>query len=168
MTQPLDATGFQHAVVDVHGNYRSKRLLHEPPDELISDVVTARVLRPHLVRSGFYFSVFMTLATFALLSWVIGVIAKAAGSFDRDSRELGDTMFGLTTFLLVLLCVLIVVWLISLFLPVREPIAEYGLLIEGRAERTRSRTGGSSKPPGPGRHRSAPRWRRFGRRRCSC
>jgi hypothetical protein len=133
MAQPLDPAGFQHAVVDVHGNYRSKRLLHEPPDELISDAVTARVLRPHLVRSGFFFSVFMMLAFFALLSWVIGVIAKAAGTFDRDSREFGDSMFSLTTFLLVLLILLIIAWLVSLFLPVREPIAEYGLLIEGRA-----------------------------------
>jgi len=133
MTQPLDPAGFQHAVVDVHGNYRSKRLFHEPPDELITDAVTARVLRPHLVRSGFFFSVFVMLSFFALLSWVIGVIAKTAGTFDRDARDFGDSMFSLTTFMLVVLCLLILAWLVSLFLPVREPLAEYGLLIEGRA-----------------------------------
>ena len=44
MTQSHDPSApFRHALIDVHGNYRSQRLTHEPPDELVSEQVTLRV-----------------------------------------------------------------------------------------------------------------------------
>lgn len=131
---------FFNALVDVHGNYRSSRQTHEPPDELISDEVTSRVLRPHIARSSF-FLIAMVVTTLAillclLLSAVTGV-AESFSSFGSSRRQDGgasDVFGGLAVLLSFVLMLLVVAWIIALFVPVHEPIAEYGLLIEGRAQ----------------------------------
>src|SRR2546430_12898488 len=132
MTQPnLDPSApFRHALIDVHSNYRSQRLTHEAPDELVSDAVTPKVLRPHLVRSGFFLTLF--LFTWALLFLVsfFALAANAANAFNGGS---GDTPFtGLVYLVLFLQLLVVAAWIVALCLPIREPIAEYGLLIEGR------------------------------------
>jgi hypothetical protein len=130
-----DASGFQHALVDVHGNYRATRLSHEPPDELISDVVTARTLRPHLVRSGFFFAVLVVVSIVSFFTWLIALAVIVANSNSITGEGGGSGFVTTMAYLLLLVQFLVLVaWIIALFLPVREPIAEYGQLIEGRAQ----------------------------------
>jgi hypothetical protein len=130
-----DPTGFQHALVDVHGNYRAHRLSHEPPDELISDVVTARTWRPHAVRSGFFFGLFVIVSIISFFTWIIAIVVAATTTnfVTGESSGSGSFALSLAYFLLVVQVLIVVAWIVALFLPLREPIAEYGLLIEGRA-----------------------------------
>lgn len=135
--QTLDKT-FTQALVDVHGSYRSTRLSHEPPDELISDEVTWRVLRPHLVRSAGFFAVYLALGFFAVMCWLtsifIGLVWQSSDPFGPSRDPAGATFFGGIAILLQLLMLAVMVlWVVGLFRSVSEPIAEYGLLIEGRA-----------------------------------
>jgi hypothetical protein len=130
----MDATTFHQVLVDVHGNYRAKRLAHERPDELISDVVTARTLQPHLVRSGFLFSMFWFVLVLMLITWVLALLVSVpSGARDPFEENPAEPLVAFGYFLLTVLVFITIGWLISLFVPVAEPIAEYGLLIEGRA-----------------------------------
>jgi hypothetical protein len=135
MGQPgFDQNHFEHAVVDVHGNYRSRRIYHEPPDELISDQVTPRVLRPHLVRSGFFAFLFVFVGVVSFFVWLLAVAAAIGNELATGgSGETGSFVGGVSYLLATIQFLVVVMWIVALFLPLREPIAEYGLLIEGRA-----------------------------------
>jgi hypothetical protein len=131
-----DTTGFQRVLGDVHGHYRSKRVRHEPPDELISDAVTARTWLPHVVRSGFFFGLFIFVGMIAFVVWMLALIAAVASSATESEFQqnaVNTVWINLSYALLVVQFLVLVAWVVILFLPLREPIAEYGLLIEGRA-----------------------------------
>jgi hypothetical protein len=125
------ATPPELALVDVHGSYRAERLLHEKPDELISDLVTWSVLKPHLLRAIVIFVLVQVAQIPLFLIWA-AVKASALnnssgyGSYEDSGGSGGSAIF------LVLLLLLWLGWLCSFFLPVRESIAEYGLVIEGK------------------------------------
>jgi hypothetical protein len=134
MTQPHPdpSAPFRHALIDVHSNYRGQRLRHEPPDELVSDAVTPRILRPHLVRLAFFWTLFIIV--WGLLAADLFLAFGAAVASYGSGRETGTSGFdGIAYLLMLLLFLIVIAWIVSLFFPVREPIAEYGLLIEGRA-----------------------------------
>jgi hypothetical protein len=135
MTQSHDPSApFRHALIDVHSNYRGQRLTHEPPDELISEQVTLRVWRPHMVRSLFFFIIFLILGTLGFVFAFIGAIAEAAQSLSRVGSDGGGNPFtGISYLILFLQLLVIAAWIVALCMPIREPIAEYGLLVEGRA-----------------------------------
>lgn len=132
MSRPGSEPGsFRQALVDVHGHYRARRIAHEPPDELISDTVSARTLRPHLTRAGFFFVLLVVLT----IGWFVTAIIAGLDSgfgFGRPSG-FGEAMSGLSNLLAVGIVLTVVTWVVSLFRPLREPIAEYGVLVEGRA-----------------------------------
>jgi hypothetical protein len=131
-----DTTGFQRVLGDVHGHYRSKRVRHEPPDELISDTVTARTWLPHVVRSGFFFALFVFVGMITFVVWMLALVAAIASqAFDSEFQQEATNAFwiNLSYVLLAVQFLVLVVWFIILFVPLREPIAEYGLLVEGRA-----------------------------------
>jgi hypothetical protein len=131
-----DTTGFQRVLGDVHGHYRSKRVRHEPPDELISDAVTARTWLPHVVRSGFFFALFIFVGLITFVVWMFAFVAAIASQgLDSEFQQNATNAFwlNLSYVLLAVQFLVLVVWFIVLFVPLREPIAEYGLLIEGRA-----------------------------------
>jgi hypothetical protein len=131
-----DTTGFQRVLGDVHGHYRSKRVRHEPPDELISDTVTARTWLPHVVRSGFFVALFIFVGMITFVIWMLALVAAIVnqGQGSRFEQEATDAFWiNLSYGLLAVQLLVIVVWIIVLFVPLREPIAEYGLLVEGRA-----------------------------------
>jgi hypothetical protein len=137
--QPDPSAPFRHALIDVHSNYRGQRLTHEPPDELVSDIVTTRILRPHLLRSGFFLMLFLAVNVLSFVIFFFALIAAASSAVNSSSyryeSSADDSASGLVglAYLLGLLQILVVVaWIVSLFFPIREPIAEYGLLIEGR------------------------------------
>lgn len=122
---------FRTSLVDVHGNYRGGRVAHEPPDELISDVVSARTLRPHITRAVFFFVLFVVTALGWLLMQVL-VLADRISNLGYDT-SFGSFATGMSTLLGVGLFVVGLAWFVSLFLPLREEIAEYSVLVENRA-----------------------------------
>jgi hypothetical protein len=132
-------TAFHSALVDVHGNYRTNRLKHEPPDELISDIVSTRVWRPHVVRSGFFLALFIVVSVVSFFIWlfsffaILSAASQSSGPFGSSEENAGAGVLGVSYGLMIVQVLVLVVWIIALFLPLREPIAEYGLLIEGRA-----------------------------------
>jgi len=131
MSHPgVEPAPFRQVLVDVHGNYRAGRITHEPPDELITDTVTARTMRPHLTRATFFF---LLLAATTLGWFVTTLIATLDSPFGGEPSGFGQLIGGLSSLLGFGIFLTVVVFVISLFRPLREPIAEYGVLIEGRA-----------------------------------
>lgn len=131
------SSGFGQAVIDVHGGYRATRLTFEPPDELISDVVTGRVLRPHLVRSVVFLAAFLFLVLLYFLTFLILLVAAASNPARLIFANAAGAELVPVAWLMLLLILqggVILAWVVSLFAPARESISEYGLLIEGRAE----------------------------------
>jgi hypothetical protein len=134
LTQSHDPTApFRHALIDVHSNYRSQRLTHEPPDELVSEQVTLRVWRPHVTRSLFFLIIFGIVGTIGVITLVIGAFARAADSVGGGNGDAGNVFIGIFYLLLFVQLLVFAAWIVALCLPIKEPIAEYGLLIEGRA-----------------------------------
>lgn len=117
---------FGQGLVDVHGAYRSQRLVHERPDELVSDTVTMTVAKPHILRFSIFFvtwfALMITMLAATVLSPVFGLFG--GGGFI-------GLLGGLSGMLLPLLQI---AWLVSLFLPIRETISEYGVLVEDRGD----------------------------------
>lgn len=122
------------AVQDVNASYRAARTGYEKPDEFIDDTITPVNLRPHITRTlvGFLLA---TVGGF-LLACCLGCITYSGSStsesvFEEPSSA-GAFDNAFYTFSAVLGLVWIA-WFVSLFFRIREPIAEYSLLIEGRA-----------------------------------
>jgi hypothetical protein len=107
------------------------RLVHEPPDELASSEVTARTLRPHIVRFALFFIIEFLLFAFWVVATLLSLSSRVTDVFTGQTSDGGSG--GLSTLVGVLFLLVGVVWFVSLFIPVREPIAEYGVLLEGRA-----------------------------------
>jgi hypothetical protein len=134
LTQSHDPSApFRHALIDVHSNYRGQRLTHEPPDELVSEQVTLRVWRPHLTRSLFFLIVFGIVGTLGVITLFIGAFAQAASSVGGGNGDAGNVFIGFFYLLLFIQLLIFAAWIVALCLPIKEPIAEYGLLVEGRA-----------------------------------
>ncbi|MGM7643437.1 hypothetical protein ACSVDM_00940 [Nocardia sp. JW2] len=112
------------STVDVHGNYRAGRITHEAPDALVSDVVTMKVLLPHLLR----LIPIMILTVLLFFAAILVTIAIALEGASNGSSSDG----GFGVFLFILFAIFIM-WIVVLCMPLRESISEYGLLIEGRA-----------------------------------
>jgi hypothetical protein len=134
LTQSHDPSApFRHALIDVHSNYRGQRLTHEPPDELISEQVSLRVWRPHVTRSLFFLAIVVIVGTIGTIVGFIGAIASAADNINGRGAGAGNVFTGLSYLLLFIQLLVIAAWIVALCMPIKEPIAEYGLLIEGRA-----------------------------------
>jgi hypothetical protein len=134
LTQSHDTSApFRHALIDVHTNYRSQRLTHEPPDELVSEQVSLRVWRPHVTRSLFFLVIIVIVGTIGTIVGFIGAIANAADSLNSRGTGSGGFFTGMYYLLLFIQLIVIAAWIVALCMPIKEPIAEYGLLIEGRA-----------------------------------
>ncbi|OLB65641.1 MAG: hypothetical protein AUI10_05970 [Actinobacteria bacterium 13_2_20CM_2_72_6] len=134
MTQSHDPSApFRHALIDVHSNYRGQRLAHEPPDELVSEQVTLRVWRPHVTRSLFFLFIVLIIGTIGTIVGIIGAFAGAADRLNGDSAGAGNFFTGIYYLLLFIQLLVIAGWIVAICMPIKEPIAEYGLLVEGRA-----------------------------------
>src|SRR5947209_8232061 len=134
LTQSNDPSApFRHALIDVHSNYRGQRLGHEPPDELVSEQVTLRVWRPHVTRSLLFLIIVLIIGTIGTMVAVIGGLASAAERLNGQGDGAGGFLTGVYYLLLLLQLLVIAAWIVALCLPIKEPMAEYGLLIEGRA-----------------------------------
>lgn len=102
--------------------YLADRAGYERPDDFIDDTITPVNLRPHVTRGVVGF----------LLASVAGFLLACLIHSGRGDAEAASSVDALHLFAAVMGLVWIA-WTVSLFVRVREPIAEYSQLIEGRA-----------------------------------
>lgn len=110
------------ALAEAHAGYHDQTRRHGPPDVLVDDVVTYRMLAPHLMRAG----LFLVTPTVLLVIWLLlGYLAAMSSP--------SSTADAVTGVLGVLVVVLYLGGVAAFFAPAKEPIAEYSRLVEGRA-----------------------------------
>ncbi|PVZ08639.1 hypothetical protein [Actinomycetospora cinnamomea] len=127
MSSPHGAPGsdrdLDRAVSGAHADYHREIQQHAEPDGLVDDVVTYRMLAPHLMRT----LLFLVAPTVLLLvKVVIDYLASMStpdGFTDAVSALLG-----------VLIVVLYLAGIASFFAPAKEPIAEHARLLENRGD----------------------------------
>jgi hypothetical protein len=111
------------AVVGAHDDYHREIQQHAEPDGLVDDVVTYRMLAPHLMRT----LLFLVAPTALLLVKVI--IDYLASMSSPDSfTDAVSALLG------VVILVLYLAGVASFFAPAKEPIAEHARLLENRGE----------------------------------
>ena len=115
---PLD-----RVVGAVHADYHRETQQHSGPDELVDDVVTYRMLAPHLMRT----LLFLVVPTVLLL--IKALIDYLASMSSPD--DITDIVSGLLGLVIV---VLYLAGLAAFFAPAKEPIAEHSRLLEGRGD----------------------------------
>lgn len=131
MTQGPDMSAVGRAVLDAHTAYRYQRLTFEPPDERISDVVTWASLKPHALRFAVFYAIFLVALPIWMFFQILSGVTNLAEDFSgSDSSGVGGFFGFLSGVMSLLMFGLVVAWFVSLFLPVREQISEYGLLVE--------------------------------------
>ncbi|MDF2977801.1 MAG: hypothetical protein K0S40_2529 [Actinomycetospora sp.] len=111
------------AVVDAHADYHRGIQQHAEPDGLVDDVVTYRMLAPHLMRT----LLFLVAPTVLLLVKVVIDYLASMSSPDAFTDAV-SALLG------VVILVLYLAGVASFFAPAKEPIAEHARLIEGRGE----------------------------------
>ncbi|WP_028934730.1 hypothetical protein [Pseudonocardia spinosispora] len=121
--------------MDVQRITRSGLGASRPPDELISDPVATRVLRPHLIRSGFFLAILLVFA----LGWGLTVglaVLSSSVVFTTDRVGISPGLAAVLSPICLggMACALLG-WLVATFFPVREPITEFGALLDGDADR---------------------------------
>ncbi|MFB9444217.1 hypothetical protein Dvina_26465 [Dactylosporangium vinaceum] len=122
---------WDQALHNVQAAYRNARVTYTEPDEFADDSVTWKQLRPHTVRAG---NVALVLSLLVLV-----IICCTCGLFfniGQQAQDLDTALAASTGSVLVPMIVAglaFVAWCVSLFFPIKEPIAEYSLLVENRA-----------------------------------
>jgi hypothetical protein len=115
--------GVDRAVSGAHAEYHREIQQHTEPDGLVDDVVTYRMLAPHLMRT----LLFLVAPTVLLLiKFVIDYLA--AMSSPDDLTDVVSTLLGLVVVVLYL------AGIASFFAPAKEPIAEHARLLENRGD----------------------------------
>lgn len=118
----MSSPDWERAIRDAHDGYHAETRLSRDPDVLVDDVVTWRMLSPHLIRA----LLFLVAPSVLLLVWLLLDYLAASSSPSITGRLVMN----------VLLAVVVVLYLAgvaSFFAPAKEPIAEYSRLLEGRA-----------------------------------
>lgn len=124
---PGGAGSFDHVVAGAHADYHREIQQHSEPDGLVEDVVTYRVLAPHLMRTLLFLVVPTVLGIVKLLVDYLASMSSPDAFTDLLSTTLG-----------VVIVVLYVAGIAAFFAPAKEPIAEYSQLLEGRASAAES------------------------------
>lgn len=124
---------FDQVLVDVHGTYRSRKIDHTPPDQFVDDSVSWPLLQLHLVKRVPLTVLMFVLLGFGLLVYVFGALLALGASYGRSITAPFEAVAWFGVLLMFLSFLAWVAWVVSLFFPLREPIAEYSLLIEGRS-----------------------------------
>jgi hypothetical protein len=113
---------WERAIAEAHDGYHDETRLHRDPDVLVEDVVSWRMLSPHLMRA----LAFLVAPTVLLVIWLL---------LDYLASTSGPSITGRLV-MNVLLAVIVVLYLAGVaafFAPAKEPIAEYSRLLENRA-----------------------------------
>ncbi|WP_433783292.1 hypothetical protein ACQPX6_24990 [Actinomycetospora sp. CA-101289] len=120
--------GFRNTINELHGGYRAQHVQHTGPDPLVDDTVTFPMVVPHLLRA----LVFIVLPAF-----ITSVLLVFAAFFDllvaAGNGFRGGGGGGFSAFAMVVGFGLFVLAIVVLFFPIKEPIAEYSQVVEGRA-----------------------------------
>ncbi|MDD7966937.1 hypothetical protein [Actinomycetospora lemnae] len=111
------------AVSDAHADYHREIQQHVEPDGLVDDVVTYRMLAPHLMRT----LLFLVMPTVLLLLKAV-IDYLAAMSTPDDLTDVVSLLLGLV------IVVLYLAGIASFFAPAKEPIAEHARLLENRGD----------------------------------
>lgn len=110
-------------------------MAHAKAPDLLTDPVAGRSVLPHLIRSG----IFLLVLLFFAALWAAGLSFTVLSSSPvLGAGSLGvNPQTGLLLSVVGLAGMLVVVfaWLFTLFLPVREYLAEGGMLLTGQAGR---------------------------------
>jgi hypothetical protein len=114
--------GWARSIRDAHDGYHTETRTHRDPDVLVDDVVTWRMLSPHLIRA----LLFLVSPTVLLLIWLLLDYLASTSSPSITGRLIMNVIAAVTA-------VLYLAGLASFFAPAKEPIAEYSRLLEGRA-----------------------------------
>ncbi|GAA4819269.1 hypothetical protein GCM10023201_00610 [Actinomycetospora corticicola] len=113
---------WERAIAEAHDGYHDETRLHRDPDVLVEDVVSWRMLSPHLMRA----LAFLVAPTVLLVIYLL---------LDYLASTSGPSITGRLV-MNVLLAVIVVLYLAGVaafFAPAKEPIAEYSRLLENRA-----------------------------------
>lgn len=111
------------AVSGAHADYHREIQQHTEPDGLVDDVVTYRMLAPHLMRTLLFL---VAPTVLLLLKFVIDYLASMS-----SPDAFTDVVSTLLGFLVV---VLYLAGIASFFAPAKEPIAEHARLLENRGD----------------------------------
>ncbi|GAA1668884.1 hypothetical protein GCM10009765_17950 [Fodinicola feengrottensis] len=134
MTKPFD-----QVLYDVHGNYRARKIEYTPPEQWVDDSLTWPLLQFHLIR---ILPLFLCATAFFFLGILLSVLSAIGGLFTSGSGTYAistpSPFGGLSVLCFILAVLLYIASIVTLFLPYREPMAEYSLLIEGRGGAARS------------------------------
>ncbi|WP_238010145.1 hypothetical protein KZZ52_05490 [Dactylosporangium sp. AC04546] len=125
------ADPWQQVLQDVQSSYRNARVTYREPDEFADDSVTWKQIRPHAVRAA-NVALVLSLATFVILCCTCGVFFNAgtnADSIEGLTLASGGAMITIP----VVIGLAFTAWVVTLFFPIKEPIAEYALVVEGKA-----------------------------------
>ncbi|MDD7937713.1 hypothetical protein PHK61_04675 [Actinomycetospora lutea] len=125
MSSPYGSSGgdVDRAVTGAHADYHREIQQHVEPDGLVDDVVTYRMLAPHLMRTLLFL---VTPTVLLLLTFVIDYLASM--STPDEFTDVVSTLLGL------LVVVLYLAGIASFFAPAKEPIAEHSRLLENRGD----------------------------------
>ncbi|MEJ2864952.1 hypothetical protein [Actinomycetospora flava] len=123
MSSPHGAGDVDRAVTGAHADYHREIQQHVEPDGLVDDVVTYRMLAPHLMRTLLFL---VTPTVLLLLKFVLDYLASM--STPDDLTDIVSTLLGL------LVVVLYLAGIASFFAPAKEPIAEHSRLLENRGD----------------------------------
>lgn len=130
----LDRRGYlRDRIVDVHDTYRARQFTTESND-LMSDPVSPRAIRPHMVRSGLFL---LVMAMFVVgYSFGLGISVLTSNVvFSGGIVGLGPRAAGLLSVVsLSGIVIVALAWVVTLMLPVREVVSEYGVVLEGRGD----------------------------------
>ncbi|MCD2194267.1 hypothetical protein LQ327_12870 [Actinomycetospora endophytica] len=118
--------GWARTIREAHDGYHAGTRGHRDPDVLVDDVVTWRMLSPHLIRA----LLFLVSPTVLLLIWLLLDYLASTSSPSITGRLIMNVIAAVTA-------VLYLAGLASFFAPAKEPIAEYSRLLEGRAAAAR-------------------------------
>ncbi|WP_433073256.1 hypothetical protein ACQP1P_25250 [Dactylosporangium sp. CA-052675] len=123
---------WDQAMHNVQAAYRNARVTYTDPDEFADDSVTWKQLRPHTVRAS-NVALVLSLATFVIVCCACGLFANIGTSSQGDLNTLGAATGASVIVPAIVIALAFIAWIVALFFPIKEPIAEYALLVENRA-----------------------------------
>ncbi|WP_433200089.1 hypothetical protein ACQP00_28150 [Dactylosporangium sp. CS-047395] len=123
---------WDQAMHNVQAAYRNARVTYNDPDEFADDSVTWKQLRPHTVRAA-NVALVLTMAAFVIVCCTCGIFLNIGTSSQGDLNTAAAATSGAFITPLIVIGLAFIAWIVSLFFPIKEPIAEYALLVENRA-----------------------------------
>jgi len=133
MSQEYGPPSIVRAVGEAHAVYRHQRTAFDPPDERIGEAVSWSSLKPHALRFVVFYALFLLLTPLWLFFRLLAGVTSLVDSVDGGGSVAGGFFSFLAAIMGLLMLGLVVAWLVSLFLPVREGISEHSVVVPDAA-----------------------------------